>query len=237
MADTANEPTPAWQAIQLLRAARVGTLATVSDGQPFASLVTPGTAPDRSVLMLLSTLAVHTQHLKRDPRCSLLVAGSAESANPQTAPRFTVTGLAEPVEDDALKARWLAQHPYAALYAGFGDFALWRLAAKGAMLVGGFGRAYRLKLADITPDPAAVAAIEAAAPNILAHCNTDHPAALAAIAAAPGDWQMVAVDTDGCDLAQGDTVRRIPWASPVADSAAVRAELVRLAREARAKAS
>ena len=36
----------AWEARKLLRAARVGTLASALDGQPFASLVTPASAPD-----------------------------------------------------------------------------------------------------------------------------------------------------------------------------------------------
>src|SRR5580704_6511330 len=121
-ADDAAADTPAWAARKLLRAAHVGTLATSMQGQPFASLVTPATAPDLAMLLLLSDLSEHTRHLRADPRCSLLVCGAAEGANPQTAPRVTVTGVAETVVDVALKARYLAVHPYAALYAGFSDF-------------------------------------------------------------------------------------------------------------------
>ena len=227
-------PTPAHQAIMLLRAARVGTLATVMDGQPFASLVTPGTAPDRSVLMLLSNLSEHTRQLKADPRCSLMVTGPATSINPQTAPRFTLTGSAERIEDAALKARWLAQHPYAALYADFGDFALWRITTRAGMLVGGFARAFRLKLGALAAHPGTVDAVAGAADSIMQHCNTDHAAALSVIAGG-GEWRMVAVDIDGCDLAQEEIVRRIHWAAPVADVGGIRAELVRLAREARAQ--
>ncbi|MBN9507759.1 MAG: pyridoxamine 5'-phosphate oxidase family protein, partial [Alphaproteobacteria bacterium] len=47
-----------------MRAARAGTLATVADGQPFASLVTPAMAPDGAVLLFLSTLSEHTRHLR-----------------------------------------------------------------------------------------------------------------------------------------------------------------------------
>ncbi len=217
----------------LLRAARVGTLATVTDGQPFASLVTPGTAPDRSVLMLLSNLSEHTRHLKADPRCSLMVSGPAAGVNPQTAPRFTLTGTAERIVDAELKARWLAQHPYAALYADFGDFALWRMVVRGGMLVGGFARAFRLKQAALAADPAAVAAVAAAAEGIMDHCNADHADALRVLAGGSGAWRMVAVDVDGCDLADGEVVRRIAWPGPVADAAAIRAELVALLRSAR----
>ena len=95
--DAAPEDAPPWAARKLLRAARSGTLATQTGGQPFASLVTPATAPDLSVLLLLSTLSEHTRHLRAEPRCALLVASAPDGPNPQTAPRLTVTGIAEPV--------------------------------------------------------------------------------------------------------------------------------------------
>jgi putative heme iron utilization protein len=219
-----------WEARKLLRAARVGTLATVADGQPFASLVTPACAPDLSLLLLLSDLSEHTRHLRAEPRCSVLVAGTPENANPQTAPRATITGQAERIVDPALKARYLAVHPYAALYADFGDFSLWLIRPQDGLYVGGFGRAARLRATQLTPDPASVAAIVAAESGIMAHCNADHPDALAAIAGLPGDWRMVAVDVDGCDLAQGERVIRIPWSAPVADADGMRRELIRLAQ-------
>lgn len=222
------DSSPAWEARQLLRAARAGTLATSLQGQPYASLVTPACAPDLSLLLLLSDLSEHTRHLRAEPRCSVLVAGAPESANPQTAPRVSVTGLAEVISDTALKARYLAIHPYASLYADFGDFALWRIRPLGGLYVGGFGRAARLRVADLAPDPAAVAAIAAAEAGIIAHCNADHPDALAAIAGSAEEWRMVAVDADGCDLAAGERVIRVRWSAPVADAGEVRDELVRL---------
>ena len=109
-----SRESPVWESRKLLRAARVGTLGTVVGGQPYATLVTPATAGDLSVLLLLSSLAEHTRHLTADPRCSLLVAGAAVDANPQTAPRVTLTGVAAIDPDPALKARWLAVHPYGA---------------------------------------------------------------------------------------------------------------------------
>jgi heme iron utilization protein len=219
-----------WEARKLLRAARVGTLASVADGQPFASLVTPACAPDLSLLLLLSDLSEHTRHLRAEPRCSVLVAGAAEDANPQTAPRVTITGRAERIVDPALKARYLAVHPYAAMYADFGDFSLWLIRPQGGLYVGGFGRAARLRAAQLAPDPTSVAAIVAAETAIITYCNADHSDALAAIAGLPGDWRMAAVDVDGCDLAQGERVIRVHWSAPVADADGVRRELIRLAR-------
>ena len=81
-----SDPAPGWEARKLLRAARVGTLASVADGQPFASLVTPACAPDLSLLLLLSDLSEHTRHLRAEPRCSVLVVGSQQGPNPQTTP-------------------------------------------------------------------------------------------------------------------------------------------------------
>ena len=232
---------PSWTARKLLRAARAGTLATALDGQPFGSLVTPACAPDLSLLLLLSDLSEHTRHLHREPRCAVLVAGNAESPNPQTAPRVTVTGLAERIDDPALKARWLTVHPYAALYADFGDFHLWRIRPMGALFVGGFARATRLRQADLTPDPGAVAALAAAEADIVAHCNADHADAMellgARVAARNGAWRMVAADVDGCDLALDEQVARVAWSAPVADANAVRGELVRLLRAVRGAAA
>lgn len=233
MADPSSsdcEFSPAWEARKLLRAARVASLATATGGQPFASLVTPACAPDLSILLLLSELSEHTRHLRSESRCSVLVSGPPKSANPQTAPRLTVTGLAETVDDAALQARFLAVHPYAALYADFGDFALWRIRPQGGLYVGGFARAARLRAADLSPDPASVATLVTAERGIIDHCNQDHPDALARIANQPGDWRMVTADVDGCDLACGERVIRCSWSAPAADAGAVRSELVRMAR-------
>lgn len=232
--------TPAFEARRLIRGAASATLATQAAGQPFASLVTPATAPDLSILLLLSSLSEHTRQLRAEPRCALLFQGSPVETNPQTAPRVTVTGLAVPVpeaEVPALKARFLARHPYAALYADFGDFALWRVTPGGAQLVGGFARAMRLRPSDLLPDPAAAAAIAAAESRILDHMNADHAGAVAAIATrllggAEGPWRMVALDPDGADLALGERVCRLNFNLPASDAAAVRAELIRVSSEA-----
>jgi heme iron utilization protein len=219
---------------KLLRAARCGTLATSMQGQPFASLVTPACAPDLAVVMLLSSLSEHTRHLRDDPRCSLMVWGAPETVNPQTTPRVTITGVAEVVADPSLRARYLAVHPYAALYADFGDFAFWRVRPLTALYVGGFGRAGRVRGTMLAPDATAVEAVAGSEADIISHCNADHPDALTEIAGEPGDWQMVAADVDGCDLALGERIIRVHWSAPVADVDGVRAELVQMVRALRA---
>jgi putative heme iron utilization protein len=144
-----------------------------------------------------------------------------------------VTGVAEVVDDKALKARYLAVHPYATLYADFGDFATWRIAPAAGILVGGFARAFRLRATELTPEADAVSAVLAAEESILSHCNRDHADALAAIAGSAADWRMVTADVDGFDLALGDKVVRFAWSAPVKDAGDVRRELVRMTQAAR----
>lgn len=230
----------ALEARRLVRGAPAATLATQTGGQPFVALVTPAPAPDLSLLLWLSSISEHTRELRAEPRCALMFQGLPETPNPQTTPRVTLTGLAEPVpeaEAGPLKARWLARHPYAALYADFPDFALWRVRPVAALLVAGFARATRLRAADFLPDAAAVAAIAEAEAGIIAGINQDHRDSLTIIAEGllgqpPGSWRLAAVDVDGCDLALGERIARLPFAAPVAAPAEVGPALARAAREA-----
>ena len=227
---------PHWTARKLLRAARSAALATQADGQPFAGLVTPATAADLSPLLLLSDLSEHTRQLRRDPRCALLAVGEPVDANPQTAPRLTVLASAAIDKSPDLRARYLSVHPYAEPYAGFGDFHVWLLSPTHAAFVGGFAQARKMRFADLQPDAPAIAALQQAAGAIMAHCNADHPDAMAAIAGGLGAWRMVGVDTDGCDLAietADQPVRRVAWDRPATTPEDVRRELIILARRGR----
>ncbi len=231
----ATDPAPAVAFRCLLRASRVATLATTDKaGQPFASLVTPAFLPDLTPALLLSTLSEHTRQLQAEPRCALLVVGAAPEANPQTAPRITLICQAALDTEAATRARYLAVHPYAALYADFGDFAFWRLSIIRASFVGGFARAGRLSATALQPSPASVAAVLDAEPSILAHCNADHADALGLIAGGEAGWRMVTADVDGCDLALGDEkTQRVAWDAPVEDSGGIRRALVLKVEQAR----
>ena len=50
-----------------------------------------------------------------------------------------------------------------------------------------------------------------------------------------GPWRMVGIDPEGCDLLLEGEALRIPFAAPIATPAEARAELVRLANEARGR--
>lgn len=206
---------------RVARACRKASLATLMDGAPYASLVTVAFDHDLSPILLLSGLADHTRNLAADPRASLLLDGTDGHPNPQTGPRVTLTGRAEKVDDACLRARFLARHPGAALYAGFGDFAIWRLAAARAHFVGGFGRAVWFD-APFGLKPAALAELRAAEAGLVDEANRQLTAPRARLGEG---WRVTAVDADGADLSNGADFRRLAFPLAVESAAGLRAAL------------
>jgi putative heme iron utilization protein len=226
---------------RVVRACRKAALATIlaapaGDGRmPYASLVTVAVDHDLAPILLLSGLADHTRNIAADPRVSLLFDGTAHRANPQTGPRVTLQGTAARSDDPRLRARFLARLPAAAEYAGFGDFAFYRVAPERVHFVGGFARAVWFE-APFGLDAAAVAAVAEAEADILAHMNADHADAVLRMAQHLGGddwtaWRMIGIDPDGCDLACDDRILRQPFERPIDGPEAARATLVALARK------
>ena len=131
---------------------------------PYASLVIVALDHDLSPILLLSDLAEHTRAIKADARVSLLFDDTAGLAQPLSGPRVSVLGRAAVTDDERLGQRFLARHPDAAMYAGFGDFRFYRVAVERAHLVGGFGKIRWLSAAELLPEapPPALVAAEAA---------------------------------------------------------------------------
>lgn len=210
-------------------------------GHPYGSLVLYATAPDASPLLLLSDLADHTRNLKADDRAALTLDGTAGLVEPLTGARVTLVGRV--ARDDAAvdRRRYLARHPAAEAYAGFGDFNLYRMTIESAHLVAGFGRIHWLEAAAFTP-PAPPALTEAE-PDIVAHMNADHADAVELIAGlaervggVAGDdprWVITGVDSEGADLRRGGAVARVGFDKRVETAEAARVELVRLVKRAR----
>lgn len=128
-------------------AARSATLATLHEGFPHASLVTPAWDEDGQPVLLLSSLAAHTRHLRANPACALLMLGTATAPNPQTTPRLSLNGTAYPVPAAGVQKRYLTAHPYAAQYAGFDDFSYWKINITVMQYIGGFASAGALDVA------------------------------------------------------------------------------------------
>ena len=229
----------------LLRRAETAALATTLQRggaqAPYASLVLIASDHAGAPLLLLSDLADHSKNIAADPRVSLLVDGHRPEQEPLTGARASLQGRAAVVRDQALLDRFVARHPSAATYAGFGDFHLYRIVPESAHLVAGFGQIHWLAEADLGlgPAPAALAAVEG---EVLAHMNEDHADALDLIAGRilgldGRGWRLVGVDPEGFDLRLGRSLARGSFEKPVRDAESCRVELVRLTKAARRQAS
>ncbi len=233
---------------RLMRTARSGALATNDreSGMPFSSLVAVGADLDGSPIILTSGLSVHTRLLEADPRCSVLLSAIGKG-DPLAHPRLTVLAEAKKIErgsDEAqhIRRRYLMQHPKAALYVDFPDFAFWRLDVASASLNGGFGRAYRMTRDDLLAHMPGLADFYDLEAEAVEHMNADHGDAVALYAtrlcnAREGAWRLIGIDPEGLQLALGDEILRLPFAKPLTGAHEVRSTLVALAQEARSKAS
>jgi putative heme iron utilization protein len=229
----------------LLRATRAGTLATLDRncGHPFASLVNIATDADGSPLILVSRLATHTANLECDGRASLLLAETGKG-DALAHPRLTVLGTLAPIahdsaDDSRIRLRFLLRHPKSDLYAGFADFAFWRMGVVSAHLNGGFARAADLTAAEVLTDVSDAAALIDAEAEAIDHMNADHAEACRLYAtkllgAPDGDWACVGVDPEGIELQQGRTALRLTFPQRVTAPGPLRAVLKELAAKARA---
>lgn len=240
------EPSFAERAKTLLAQNETGTLATASRkhaGHPFASLM-PYVVDDAGrALLLISSMAVHTQNLRGDPRASLLVTAGTPGVDPLAAARVTLVGLATTVpapDIDAVRERYLARHPAAASWVDFDDFAFWRLQALDVYFIGGFGAMGWIdtdEFQQARPDPLADVA-----GSIVEHMNRDHADALLVYArvyaqAAADEATMANVDRLGFTLRLRDGQRRssvrIPFPRAVSTADESRRVLIEMLREAR----
>jgi heme iron utilization protein len=223
---------------RLLRTIRSGALATLDpEGFPFATLVTVATDMDGSPLLLTSRLSGHTANLEREKRISILLAQTGKG-DPLAHPRLTMIGRAERTEIPRVRARFLARHPKAELYADFPDFSFWRVEILGGHLNGGFARAAALSAADLRTDIAGADTLLEAEPSALAQMNQGHAEALELYAtklagASPGAWRTTGLDPEGIDLMLGDQTERIAFPERVMHPEQLRSALKNLADLAR----
>jgi heme oxygenase (biliverdin-IX-beta and delta-forming) len=231
---------PKASAKKLLREGRSGALATLmpGSGDPYCSLVNIATAADGAPLLLISKLAVHTKNILADPRASLMIDERKEG-DPLQGARVMLMGTAEVTDDEAVRRRYLARQPEAEMFAGFADFAFYRINLKGAHLVAGFGRIVDLKPQDLLTQVDDATELVAAEPGILAHMNADHADACRLYAtkllgAPDGDWRCVGCDPEGLELQNERMALRLPFRQRVRSPGVLRQVLKQFAEEARA---
>jgi heme iron utilization protein len=220
----------------LMRGCDRAALATSLRGAPYASLVLVAADLDASPLLLLSDLAQHSRNIAFDPRLSLLFDGTDGHADRLDGPRLTLLGQARSIADPGLLARFVARHLSSALYAGFADFRIYRLAVERGHLVAGFGRIDWVEGPDLLLDGdwRAFAADE---PAIVAQLNRDHGAAIEVCARhllgrAQTGWRATGIDPEGIDLRCDSAAARLDFPAPVPSAEAARAALFELAETA-----
>jgi hypothetical protein len=241
-AGSASPDDVARAARRLMRTALKGALATLDreTGHPYASLVLVATEPGGAPVFLISRLALHTQNLQRDRRCSLLIDATDGLGDPLTGGRLTLSGEARRSSSPTALRRFLARHPSAEAYAGFADFSTYSLDVMGAHFIGGFGRIVDLPAAALATDTADARPLIEAEHAIIAHMNEDHPDAVQLYAtvfggAAPGAWRMCGIDPDGADLLHCTSAVRLEFPSRICTPQQARAMLVSQVQRARAQ--
>jgi len=230
---------PSLHARHLIRRSGKGSLATLDrgDGAPYASLVLFAPLADGSPAMLLSDLADHTKNIAASSACSLLIDGMAAGSETMAGMRLTLQGQIRKCDDPAATARIVARHPEAGIYAGFGDFNLYRIDVHRLHLIGGFGMIHWLDAEEVLAD---APELDAAADEIIDHMNSDHADAIAAYALAHGrpaeNWRMIGIDTDGIDLHDGESYLRIQSDTRMMTPGDARRCLAAMAKSARGQA-
>jgi putative heme iron utilization protein len=243
------EPSHAERIRTLISLASIATLSTHSrkhPGFPFGSLMPFALDPVGRPIFLISNMAIHTQNLKTDPRCSLFVVQAGADGDPLGAARATLIGNAQPVPERdiaAVRETYLARHENSRYWVDFADFSFFRLQPIDLYYVGGFGVMGWVDARDYeqaAPDPLAEAA-----PGILAHMNADHVDSMILLARTHAQLEateatMTSVDRLGFSLRlktiEGMKGARINFLREVTNPQETRKVLVEMVRQAEAKA-
>jgi putative heme iron utilization protein len=244
------EPTYAERARTLAYLGRVGMLSTVSrrhPGHPFGSVMPYALDASGVPLLLISSMAMHTQNLEAESRASLLVTQPGWTDDPLAAGRVTLLGAAGRVPERELaevRSAYLERQPRARHWVDFEDFAFWRLEVVEVYFVGGFAAMdwvgavqYRAAL----PDPLADAAAD-----IVEHMNRDHADAVQILARAfagieADEAAMVSVDRLGFKvrLRSGSRLHgaRVAFPREITTPGDARAVMIEMVEQARRRAS
>jgi putative heme iron utilization protein len=246
---TVPEPSFAEQARTLLYVGRIGSLSTLSrkqPGFPFGSVMPYGLDEHGCPILLISTMAMHTQNLQADPRASLLVTQDDASGDPLGASRVTLVGNVLPMpESEVAEARKLYLQRYAnsKYWVDFEDFSFYRMDVVDVYYVGGFGVMGWVSASEYErsqPDPLADSMAD-----IIQHMNADHKDALVLLAREfahieSQEATMIAVDRLGFHvrLKTEDGMRgaRIAFLREVSNPADSRKVLVEMVQQARSRA-
>jgi putative heme iron utilization protein len=226
------EPSYAERSRTLLHLSSVATLSTVSrkqPGFPFGSLMPYALDAAGRPLFLISTMAMHTQNLKADPRASLFVSQPAADGDVLGAARVTLVGNVVQISDEdkpEVREIYLKAHPNSRYWVDFNDFAFFRLEPVDVYYVGGFGVMGWVTSAEYAAD----------------HMNADHGEALVLLTRVHAKLDvesatMTSVDRLGFHVrvqtTDGMKGTRIPFLREVSTPMETRIVLVEMVKQAR----
>jgi putative heme iron utilization protein len=243
------EPSFAERARTLVYMTHIGSLSSLSrkqPGFPFGSVMPYGLDGHGRPIFLISTMAMHTQNLRADPRASLLVTQDDAGGDPLGASRVTLVGNVLPIpQSEVAEARklYLARYANSKYWVDFEDFSFYRMDVVDVYYVGGFGVMGWVSASEYVgsqPDPLADSMAE-----IIQHMNADHKDALVLLARRfarieSQEATMTTVDRLGFQvrLKMRDGIRgaRIAFLREVSNPAETRKVLVEMVQQARSQA-
>jgi heme iron utilization protein len=235
------------EALQFLRTTHSGVLSTFSakfSGYPFGSVAPFVLDHIGQPVILISTIAEHTQNIIANPKVSLLVfAGDGDL---QANARLTVIGEAKKInkEDVDLRARYLRYLPQAAGYFDMHDFSFYRIEIAQVRYIAGFGKMGWIA-GDSIPavnlaENSQLAAQETA---IIEHMNADHVHSLIAYSkhfhnVNATHAEMLGIDNDGFDAKvtneqEISQILRFNFDEPIHDAQSARMALVAMSKVAK----
>jgi putative heme iron utilization protein len=244
------EPSYAERARTLVSQAPVATLSTMSRkhaGFPFGSLMPYALDESGQPILLISSMAMHTQNLKADAHASLFVEQIGIDGDPLGAARATLVGVAAPVPREEIapvRDAYLDRHPNSINWVDFADFSFYRLQLVDLYYVGGFGVMGWVSATDYehaSPDPLA----EFAA-GILEHMNADHGASMVQLARVYAGISATAATMTSVDrlgfwvrlkTKEGMKGARINFLTEVATPEGTRKALIEMVRQAKIMAA
>lgn len=143
----------------LLNDQRVGSLAVLVEGRPFASMIPFALTEDGSAALIhASAMARHSAGLEAEAPFALLIHehDSAPDKNPAQLGRITLEGTVRPLdrEEPAYAAgqhAYLEKFPKSQITFQLEDFTLYELRIESGRLVAGFARTLDLAPRDLNP--------------------------------------------------------------------------------------
>jgi putative heme iron utilization protein len=238
------EPSFAERARTLVHLTRVGSISTLSrkqPGFPFGSVMPYGLDEHGRPIFLISTMAMHTQNLKADPRSSLLVTEDDADGDPLGASRVTLVGNVLPVPEAEIPGArkvYLERQPNSKYWVDFEDFSFYRMDVVDTYYVGGFGVMSWVAASEYGSSQSDPLADSMAA--IIQHMNADHKDSLVLLARKfagieAQEATMTAVDRLGFNLRmktrEGMKGARIAFPREVRNSGEARNGLVEMVRQ------